>query len=81
MSLQPTNTRRKKAPENTKNVLRNFGNAQNQYALYNQDAINLVKKELTQPEKFNQWVRTLKLENFDQFKTVWTVWGESAHKH
>lgn len=78
MSLQPSNTRRKKAPENTKNVLRNFGNAQNQYALYNQDAINLVKKELTQPEKFNQWVRTLKLENFDQFKAVW---GEPAHKH
>ncbi len=78
MSLQPSNTRRKKAPENTKNVLRNFGNAQNQYALYNQDAINLVKKEFTKPEKFNQWVRTLKLENFDQFKAVW---GEPTHKH
>jgi len=36
-------SRRKKVPENTKNVLRNFGNAQNQYALYNKEAIKLIE--------------------------------------
>jgi len=28
--------------ENTKNVLRNLGNAQNQYALYNKEALQII---------------------------------------
>ena len=39
----PKTTQRKKFPENTKNVLRNFGNAQNQYALYNKEANQIVR--------------------------------------
>jgi hypothetical protein len=47
--------------ENTKNVLRNLGNAQTQYALYNKEALQIIETELSNPEKFYNWVRKLKL--------------------
>lgn len=51
----------KKGSNNTKNVLRNFGNAQNQYILYHHDAINYAHERLVEPENFYRWVRSLKL--------------------
>lgn len=39
----------KKVPSNTKNVLRNFGNAQNQYILYHKDAQAYVNEKLGKP--------------------------------
>lgn len=54
----------RKFPNNTKNVLRNFGNAQNQYVLYHADAKEYVRQHLMNSEKFFDWVRSLKLERF-----------------
>lgn len=39
----------KKFPSNTKNVLRNFGNAQNQYVLYHDEAKTYVNEKLSNP--------------------------------
>ena len=39
----------KRFPSNTKNVLRNFGNAQNQYILYHREAQNYVADKLAVP--------------------------------
>jgi hypothetical protein len=61
----------RKYPNNTKNVLRNFGNAQNQYVLYHSDAKSYVNERIAQPEKFFSWVRQMRLEKFDDFKEVW----------
>lgn len=61
----------KKFPSNTKNVLRNFGNAQNQYALYHREAKEYVANRLANPDKFYAWVRAMRLEKFDDFKAVW----------
>lgn len=47
----------KRPPNNTKNVLRNFGNAQNQYILYHKDAKTHIKESLVHPAKFVEWVR------------------------
>ena len=51
----------KKFPSNTKNVLRNFGNAQNQYALYHREAKEYVNDRLANPERFYSWIRAMRL--------------------
>ena len=53
--------RLKKGPNNNKNVLRNFGNAQNQYILYHRDALLYTDDRLAKPNKFRKWVRGLRL--------------------
>lgn len=39
--------------ENTKNVLRNFGNAQNHYALYHKKARAYIEENISDPRKFD----------------------------
>jgi hypothetical protein len=60
ISLSETDTR-PKLQEDTKNILRNFGNAQNQYILYNGRAQKRIRKRLLDSGKFHRWVRELKL--------------------
>ena len=62
----------KKFPSNTKNVLRNFGNAQNQYILYHREAIAYANHKLSQPSKFWRWVRNMRLEKFEDFRAIWS---------
>ena len=56
---------------NTKNVLRNFGNAQNQYILHHKEARARIKNNLIHPDRFLKWVRSIKLEKFEDFRKVW----------
>lgn len=58
--------------ENTKNVLRNFGNAQNHYVLYHHKARRYLAESLADCAQFDEWVRSHKLENFENFKSAWS---------
>lgn len=71
LSLSETE-RRPRPTEDTKNILRNFGNAQNQYSLYNPRAQRRIRRSVGDPARFHKWIRRLRLENFQQFKQVWT---------
>lgn len=68
--------RKPKPTEDTKNILRNFGNAQNQYILYNSRAQRKARRSVADVPRFHKWVRRLRLENFQQFKQVWS--GEAG---
>ena len=49
------------AGENTKNVLRNFGNAQNHYVLYHEKARKYINENIPSSRHFDEWVRSQKL--------------------
>jgi len=67
----------KKVKEDTKNLLRNYGNAQSRFVLNNVYAQRKIDKHFDSKEEsmedFKRWVAQLKLENFEQFKNVWHV--------
>lgn len=71
ISSDETEHRSGRSAEDTKNILRNFGNAQNQYVLYNPRAQEAIARRVEDPARFHRWVRHLKLDNFQQFKRVW----------
>ena len=54
-----------------KNILRNFGNAQNNYILNNTRPRAKINARLEHPEAFDKWVRSLNLSNFAHFKEIW----------
>ncbi|CAD8149159.1 unnamed protein product [Paramecium octaurelia] len=61
--------------EDTKNLLRNFGNALNRFILNNEQACKIIKQYIPESSvpHFKKWVTNQKLENFEQFKRIWTV--------
>lgn len=63
----------KKNKFNTKNVLRNFGNAQNQFILYHDIGKRRTAEYLSErnEKEFLDWVRNLKLINFRDYRSVW----------
>lgn len=61
ISFTETEQRSGKTAEDTKNILRNFGNAQNQYVLYNERAQESISRRLSDPGRFHKWVRRLRL--------------------
>ena len=65
--------------EDTKNLLRNFGNAQNHYCLYNPTARKIIERNIEDPQKFDNWVRKLKLDNFWNYHDVWSCAGGSKY--
>ena len=65
--------RRKETKKNTKNVLRNFGNAQNQFILYNETGQKLTIEYMHHAhiDDFKEWVRSLQLLNFRDYRNAW----------
>jgi len=57
ISLTETEHRSGKPAEDTKNILRNFGNAQNQYVLYNDRAQQHIRHRIDDTGRFHKWVR------------------------
>lgn len=53
---------------NTKNVLRNFGNAQTQYVLHNKGAQQRLEQILSDKKDFEIWVRKLRLIKFEDYQ-------------
>ncbi|KAL4468551.1 hypothetical protein ABPG74_005054 [Tetrahymena malaccensis] len=67
----------KKVKEDTKNLLRNYGNAQSRFILNNMYSKRMMEKffdnNQDKIEDFKKWVQQQKLENFEQFKNIWHV--------
>ncbi|CAD8176317.1 unnamed protein product [Paramecium octaurelia] len=68
--------------EDTKNLLRNFGNALNRFILHNEQALKIITQYIPESNvsHFKKWVTNQKLENFEQFKRIWTVDGDVYKK-
>ena len=57
--------------DNTKNVLRNLGNALNYFIINHERAIEIVHGNISSSQDFYEWVGRLRLENFDHFRQIW----------
>lgn len=61
--------------EDTKNLLKNFGNAQQRFVLNSAAARKYIENRLSpeKSEEFKKWVQQLRLDNFEQFKNAWFI--------